>query len=183
VRKQEAPTSTQAVTDPLVNSHNLVIPARANQPVHLPPKAKNKHRYVELSPDEIRKISKQSFKCVGMQFMDDEDPFDTATGVVTGIVRHKKSKALVFKYWNHQVHDAEPCDESDFEFINVNHAVNNCKWSKHQSATKRLAAAMVTARTLDDKFRNLGLARNSIKQTKKRSKVAKANSALEQRVP
>ena len=104
-----------------------------------------------------------------MQFMDDEDPFDTATGVVTGIVRHKKSKALVFKYWNHQVHDAEPVDESDFEFINVNHAVNNCKWSKHQSATKRLAAAMVTARTLDDEFRNLAL--QEIASSKPKSEV------------
>ena len=54
-----------------------------------------------------------------MQFMDDENQFDTATGVVTGIVRHKKSKALIFKYWNHQVHDVKPVDESDFEFINV----------------------------------------------------------------
>ena len=94
--------------------------------------------------------------------MDDEDQFDTATGVVTGIVRHKKSKALVFKYWNHQVHDVEPVDESDFEFINVDHAVSNCKWSKHQCATKRIAAAMVTARIVDDEFRNLGPTRNSI---------------------
>jgi hypothetical protein len=42
---------------------------------------------------------------------------------------------------------------------------------------------MVTARIVDDEFRNLGPTRNSIKQAKKRSKLARANSALEQRVP
>ena len=41
---------------------------------------------------------------------------------------------------------------------------------------------MVTARIVDDEFRNLGPTRNSIKQAKKRSKLARANSALEQRV-
>ncbi len=183
VQKQKSPTATQAVSDPLVNSNTLIIPARATQPVRLPPKPKSKHHYVDLSPDEIRKISKQKFKCVGMQFMDDEDQFDTATGVVIGLVRHKKSKELVFKYWNHQVYDTEPVNESDFEFINVDYAVNNCKWSKHQSTTKRLSTAMVTARIVDDEFRNLGPTRNSIKQAKKRSKLARANSALEQRVP
>jgi hypothetical protein len=178
VRKQRVPT-TQAVTSPPATSATLIIPVRANQPVYLPPKAKNKHRYVDLSPDEIRKISMKKFKCIGMQFMDDEDPFDTATGVVTSIVRHKKSKALVFKYWNHQVHDAEPDNESDFEFINVNHAVNNCKWSKHRSVPKRIAAALVTARMVDDDFRNHGPTRNSIKQKKKRKILAQANSTVE----
>ena len=42
---------------------------------------------------------------------------------------------------------------------------------------------MVTAHILDDEFRNLGFTRNSIKQAKKRSKMARAKSALEQRVP
>ena len=92
VQRQLVPAVTQAFTGPLVNSHNLVIPVRANQPVHLPPKAKNKHRYIDLSPNEIRKIPMQKFKCIGMQFMDDEDQFDTVTGVVKCIVRHKNPK-------------------------------------------------------------------------------------------
>jgi hypothetical protein len=107
VRKQRVPEATQAVTAPLVDSDKLIIPIR-DQPVNLPPKPKNKHRYIELSPVEIRRISKQQFKCIGMQFLDDEDQFDTATGVVTSIVRHKKSKALVFKYWNHQFTTPSP---------------------------------------------------------------------------
>jgi len=173
VRKQRVPEATLPVTAIPNNSDSLIIPIRLNQPVNLPPKPKNKHRYIELSPVEIRQISKQQFKCIGMQFLDDEDQFDTSTGVVTSIVRHKKSKALVFKYWNHQVHDTEPVDESDFQFINVNHAVNNCKWSKHQSAIKRIAAAAVTARILDDEFRNRGLTRNSIKRETKETGTSK----------
>ena len=179
VRKQRVPDDAQAVTVPLSVSDTIVIPVRANQPVSLPPKPKNKHHYVELSPVEIRKIPKHKFKCIGMQFMDDEDQFDTSTGVVADIVRHKKSKALVFKYWNHHVFDTEPANETDFEYINVDHAVRNCKWSKHRSVTKRIAAALVTARIVDDEFCNSGPTRKSIKQERKRKNLAQANAALE----
>jgi hypothetical protein len=179
---QKKSASTKEVAAPPTNSNTLIIPVRPGQPVTLPPKPKNKHRYLDLTPVEIRKISKQKFNRIGMQFLDDEDQFDTITGVVTCIQRHKKSKALVFKYWNHHVFDTEPVDESDFEHINVDHAVNNCKWSKHQSATKRIALALETARIADENFRNLGPTRNSIKQAKKRNKLARANAALEQRV-
>ena len=109
--------------------------------------------------------------------MDDEDQFDTTTGVVTCIVKHKKSQALVFKYWNHHVHDTEPTNEADFEYINVDHAVSNCKWSKHKSVAKRIAAALVTARTLDDEFRNRGPTRSITKRAKKRNKLASANAS------
>ena len=179
---QMVPATTQAVTVPPISS-TIVIPVQVNQPVNLPPKSKNKHRYLELSPAEIRKVAKRQFRCIGMQFMDDEDQFDTSTGVVTCIVKHKKSQALVFKYWNHQVHDTEPTNEADFEYINVDHAVSNCKWSKHRSVAKRIAAALVTARILDDEFRNRGPTRSITKRDKKRNKLARANAAREQRVP
>ena len=118
-----------------------------------------------------------------MQFVDDEDKFDTTSGVVACIVRHKKSNALVFKYWNHHVFDTQPSDESDFDYINVDHAIRNCQWSKHRSVTKRIAAALVTARTSDDEFRNRGPTRNNMKQDKKRKQLAQANAALEQTEP
>ncbi len=179
--RQRKPLPTQAVVTPLVGNM-LIIPARSSQPVTLPPKPKNKHWYVDLSPVELRKISKQTFNRIGMQFMDDEDQFDTATGVITCIQKHKKSKAFVFKYWNHHVFDTEPEDESDFEYINVDHAVNNCKWSKHRSALKCIAVALEAALNADETFRNLGPTRNGIKQAKKQNYLSRANSALEQRV-
>ena len=88
----DTPTATAPVTN---NNAQIVIPNRPNQPLALPPKSRNMHQYLTLTPAEIHKIPKPKFKCVGMQFVDDVDPQDTATGVVTGIVRHKKSNKLV----------------------------------------------------------------------------------------
>ena len=66
-----------------------------------------------------------------MQFIDDEDPLDVATGVVTSIVRH-------LSIGNHQTLDQEPTDLSDFEYIDLNYAVSNCKWSKYRPTATAL---------------------------------------------
>ena len=106
------------------------------------------HQYFTPTPAEIHKISKPKFKCVGMQFVDDSDPLDSATGVVTSIVRHKKSNKLVYKYWNHHLFDVEPTDSSAFEYINVNYAVTNCKWSKYRFVVAHGANLVWQPRTL-----------------------------------
>ena len=131
VQRVPAPQTTPPTNNNLPTAHvnPIVIPARANQPLQFPPRTRNRHVYLALSPVEINNIAKPKFKCVGMQFIDDEDPLDVATGVVTSIVRHKKSKKLTFKYWNHQILDQEPTNPSDFEYIDLNYAVSNCKWS------------------------------------------------------
>ena len=104
-----------------------------------------------------------------------------ATGVVTSIVRHKKSKKLTFQYWNHQLLDQEPTDSSDFEYIDLNYAVSNCKWSKYRP----IATVIATALLAEEVYRNRGLTRNSVKRAKqrkrKREKLGQpfhANSAL-----
>ena len=93
---QTAPPTNNNVPEAHVNP--IVIPARVNQPLQFPPRTRNRHVYLALSPVEINNIVKPKFKCVGMQFIDDEDPLDVATGVVTSIVRHKKSKKLILEY-------------------------------------------------------------------------------------
>ena len=75
---------------------------------------RNKHKYLTLTPAEINKIPKSTFKCVGMQFTDNSDPSHTTTGVVTSIMRHKKSTKLVLKYWNHHIEDNEANNASAF---------------------------------------------------------------------
>ena len=89
------PATTHKAVQPTTNNNSptthvspIVISTRS---LNLPPKRFNKHTYHELTPSEIHKIPKTKFKCVGMQFTDDSDPRDTATGVMTSIVRHKKS--------------------------------------------------------------------------------------------
>jgi hypothetical protein len=124
------------------------------------------HQYLTLTPAEIHKIPKPKFKCVGMQFVDDVDPQDTATGVVTGIVRHKKSKKLVYKFWNHHTFDSEPTDPTSFDYINVNYAVTNCKWSKYRPVLSHIATAVAA----EDEYRNRGPSRNSAKKARQRNR-------------
>ena len=138
---QTAPPSTNNL--PTTHVHPIVIPVRVNQPIQFSPKPRNRHTYLSLTPAEINQIAKPKFRCVGMQFIDDEDPSDVATGVVTSIVRHKKSKKLTFKYWNHQILDQEPTNSSDFEYIDLNYAVSNCKWSKYRPIATVIATALL----------------------------------------
>ena len=158
--RQRVPAVTLPAADP------IVIPYRPNQPSHLPPKPKNMHQYFALSPAEIHKIPKPKFKCVGMHFVDDADPQDTATGVVTSIVRHKKSNKLAYKFWNHHTFDSEPTDPSSFDYINVNYAVTNCKWSKYRPVSSHIATAVAA----EDVYRNRGPSRNSVKKAKQRNR-------------
>ena len=107
--------------------------------------------------------------------------WEVATGVVTSIVRHKKSKKLTFKCLNHQILDQEPTDMSDFEYIDLNYAISNCKWSKYRPTTTVFATALLA----EESYRNRGPTRNSAKRAKqrkhKREKLGQpfhANTAL-----
>ena len=66
-----------------------------NQIISMPPKTRV-HTYLTLSRAEINKLSSATIKCNGMQFIDNEDPNDTATGTFTEIMRYKKTRKLVF---------------------------------------------------------------------------------------
>ena len=77
---------------------SIIVPLQLNQQVRPPPKARCRHHYSDLSDAEVNKIPRAKFNRIGKLFVDDEDPLDTATGAVTRIVRHKKSRKLAFKY-------------------------------------------------------------------------------------
>ena len=96
-----------------------------------------------------------------MQFTDDDDPDDIATGTVVSIVRHKKSRKLSFKYWDHNVLDQEPTVATSFEYIDVTYATSHCKWSK-QRPVALIAAA-------DYPLQNQGPSRSSIRKARKRN--------------
>ena len=88
---------------------------------------------------------------------------------------------LTFKYWNHQLLDQEPTDSSAFDYIGLNYAVGNCKWSKYRS----IATVITTALLAEELYRNRGPTRNSFKRAKqrkrKREKLGRpfhANTAL-----
>ena len=89
--------------------------------------------------------------------------------MVTSTVRHKKSKKLVFKYWNHLIEDVEPTDSSAFEYINVDYAVRACKWSKFRSMLALIAASVMA----EDIHRNLRPTRKQIKRAKQKARKSK----------
>jgi hypothetical protein len=154
------PIGQSGVTTP------IIIPVRANQQARPPTKPRNRHQYFDLSDAEINKLPKATFNRIGKVFLDDEDPLDTATGVITGIVRHKKSRKLAFKYWNHQLYDSEPSSPSDFDYMDVKHAMSLGKWSKY----KPMAALIAAAVTIEDSHRNAGISKNSKKKARQRQR-------------
>jgi hypothetical protein len=79
-----------------------------------------------LSQREIHKVDKVKVKCIGMQFLDATDPKDTYTGIIVGIVRHKKSNKLAYKYWDHTIHATVPKIEASFDYMDVNYATKHC---------------------------------------------------------
>ena len=97
-----------------------------------------------------------------MQFIDDEDLDDIATGTVVSIVRHKKSRKLAYKYWDHNVLAQEPTVAAFLEYIDVNYTISHCKWSKYRPAALIVAA--------NDLMQNQAPSRNSIRKARKRDK-------------
>ena len=77
-----------------------------------------------------------------MQFTDNTDPDDTATGTVTQIMRHKKTRKLVFQYWDHTAHSIAPTRFSDHEFINAQYAVTSCTWRKPNAPAALIAQSL-----------------------------------------
>ena len=54
-----------------------------------------------------------------MQFLDNTDPNDTATGIIVAIVRHKKSHKLAYWCWDITIHATAPKDEALFDYMDV----------------------------------------------------------------
>ncbi len=85
---------------------------------------------------------------------------------MTGIVRLKKLNKLAYNFWKNHTFDSEPTDPTSFDYINVNYAVTNCKWSKYRSALSYIATAVAA----EDKYRNRGPSPNSVKRAKQRNR-------------
>ena len=88
------------------------------------------NQYLELSPKELNKVSKQTVSKLQMRFLDDKDPNDIASGIITKIVKHKKSNKLQYQYYNDYEFDEPPKDKNDYSYINVKYCLDNCKFQK-----------------------------------------------------
>ena len=113
------------------------------------PRPRSPHSYKKLSDYDISRTNKQTTKCIGRQFTDNEDPADTQVGIVDCLVRHKQSRKLAFQYWDPTVHSAKPKNLKDFLYLDVKYGLGSCKWT-----TVPLSARM--AIDLDAAFINRG---------------------------
>ena len=166
-KRSTAPTSVPS---------QVVIPVSSQQVIALPTRTASRNSYWDLTAAEIKKLPHATIKRIGMKFIDDKDPADTCTGTVESIVRHKKSKKLSFKYWDHNVHSATPKRDKDFEYLNVKYGLEDCTWKKANSVTLLVAASVVS----DQVFLNRGPTRNAIKKAKQKERpwwVLRANAA------
>ena len=134
----------------------LIIIPRPNQIVNPTKRVRSHHNYFELSLLEMKSISKENLSRIGEVFIDDEDPNDSAMGTINSIVRHKKSRKLAFKYWDHNIHDSAPKKNSDYEHINVTYASASCKCSKPKQFTVFICATL----TAEQIHRDLGPTRS-----------------------
>ena len=103
-----------------------------------------------------------------MQFIEEKDPDDTATGIVVSIVRHKESRKPAFRYWDHTTFDQAPTKAAGFNYLDVTHAVTHCRWAKPGSKFSSVASVI-----LEDLQRNRGPSRNT-----KKNLAAKSTNAI-----
>ena len=175
--KQKQPKPANNITqEPILVPSQVVIPVNSQQIIALPTKTKSQHSYWPLTLTEIKKLPSATIKKVGMKFIDNKDPADVCAGIVESIVRHKKSKKLAFKYWDHNIHSSVPKKAKDFEYLNLKYALEECTWSKVQSVALLAAASVLSEQV----FLNRGPTRNAIKKAKQRDRpwwILRANAA------
>ena len=52
------------------------------------------NQYIDLTTKETNNLNKTIVNKLGMKFLDNKDPEDVACGLITKIVKHKKSNKL-----------------------------------------------------------------------------------------
>ena len=117
----------------------LEILVHEPEQLHRPTRTKNSSRYYQLAPTEFKHTSKLTLSKVNLRFEDHSDPTDTATGVITEIVRHAKSRKLCYKYYDHNSFDTAPKSTKQYNYINVKYTLNNCKFFKYKSKLQALS--------------------------------------------
>jgi hypothetical protein len=164
--KQKSKPADDITQEPIPLPSQVVIPVNSQQIIALPTKIKSQHSYWPLTLTEIKKLPSATIKRVGMKFIDNKDPADVCAGIIESIVRHKKSKKLAFKYWDHNIHSSVPKKAKDFEYLNLKYALEECTWSKVQSVALSAAASVLSEQV----FLNRGPTRNAIKKAKQRDR-------------
>jgi hypothetical protein len=170
VRKQRSTGAQQRVispsaapTNPMQFGSQITVPISSQQAIRPPPRLRTQHSYNTLSPMELKAVTARTLKCIGKQFTSILDPTNITTGTVHSIVRHKTSKKLVFRYWDHTVSVKPPHRTGALLYMDATYALNSCAWAKPR---KHVLAAIEA----EQMFRNNGPTRNTVKKSRQRKR-------------
>jgi hypothetical protein len=193
LQHNELPANTIAnkpVQSQQTNQHPADI--TATDPVQL---QHNKRRrspgyYRALTPAELNKLPREIFRKIGQQFIDNEDPDDSTSGIVADVVKHTKSKKLHFKVYDDKLFtDGPPSDKMDFSYLVVSWAIKACRFHKAKKSISHLAALaqVIHAEQLLYNFGTTSSARRKQRRQRQRPRLEwyqklplRANSAIEQ---
>ena len=168
--QQRVPITGNVIT-PLIPTPIQDAPPSTSQPttnigptshIRPPMRHRSQHSYLTLTPIELKRIKAHTLKRIGCQFIDDEDPNDIFTGTVESIVRHKQSRKLAFKYWDHINQPAKPKRNNAYSYLDVTYGLTNCRWSSVSALTSALASIAI-----DEGFRNRGPTRTQKRNSRR----------------
>jgi hypothetical protein len=149
-----------------------VLPVDNKTQLVNPKRQRLTNQYLELSPREINTLSKRTISKLNMRFVDDKDSNDIAYGIITKVVKHKKSNKLQYQYYNDHDFDEPPKDKNDYSYINIKYCLDNCKFEK----VKPLIASLATYINAENKVYNLG---SLLSKTQRRNKIRRQRPRLE----
>jgi hypothetical protein len=108
--------------------------------------------YVSLSESEMHKLPAATVNKIGQYFVDTTDAPEIIEGIITTIVRERKSRSLCYKYYDSNMYASAPRNKDKFEYIVVKWALPNVKFSKSKPILQAIANAIVN----EQKFLNNG---------------------------
>ena len=169
-RKQRVATEPAAPISPVLSVPADITVTNPKQ-LHHEKRRRSPGYYRELSKAELNKLPKAIFAKVGQQYVDNEDPADSTSGIIINIVMHCKSRKLQFKCYNSELFpNGPPVDKMDFDYISVAWAMKSCTFRKIK-AVKSLFAQLAAQINTEEKIVNMGpTASNRRKQRKQRQR-------------
>ena len=72
------------------------------------------NQYIDLTTKETNNLNKKIVNKLGMKFLDNKDPEDFVCGLITKIVKHKKSNMLQFQYYDDSAFTEIPTNKNNF---------------------------------------------------------------------
>ena len=80
---------------------------------------------------------------IGQYFIDTTDAPEIIEGIITTIVRERKSRSLCYKYYDSNLFATAPRNKDKFEYIVVKWELSNVKFSKSKPTMQAIANSII----------------------------------------